>query len=393
MKRKEVKLWRKLRLNTVLIHRAVLVVITTTLIIYAHFLLTHELLSTPPRPQHHNYSSETPSRRTVRGHNVNTTKNMTGNERMLRKVKLVTYKPLHQPRYRLTNDSVLPQVPYCTVASTTWTWHLLRAVGVKDSVISSYHNPHFLLKDRVPPPTPLDHEIGFLNDALIFLVSRHPFHRLVSAYKNKIVEADKRRTHYVDLRRSILKVYQGDTNVTMPTFTDFCHYVADSLEAWLLDPDGYSRPDQHWMPITYICSPCIIDYTVYSKLETMESDTRFIADQCGLGQIINYSMKLNPSTLETDGNSTENMVNQMQKQTVKEFISQKIQDDGKMIKSEDKSPKKEVAISETDENNKLLLQKSYADYLSQLSSEDLQRLYNVYKFDFEIFGYSMDEYK
>ncbi|KAK8732959.1 hypothetical protein OTU49_006679, partial [Cherax quadricarinatus] len=89
----------------------------------------------------------------------------------------------------------------------------------------------------------------------------------------------------------------------MPTFTDFCHYVADSLEAWLLDPDGYSRPDQHWMPITYICSPCIIDYTVYSKLETMESDTRFIADQCGLGQIINYSMKLNPSTLETDGNS------------------------------------------------------------------------------------------
>ncbi|XP_068238544.1 carbohydrate sulfotransferase 11-like [Palaemon carinicauda] len=254
---------------------------------------------------------------------------------------------------------------YChlpKVASTTWAWHLLRSAGLKDEDIAGHPNVHILLRESLPPPSVEDHDNGFLKDSLAFVVSRHPFHRLVSAYQNKIIEAEKRRQHYVDLRKLILERYHREndlTNSTLPTFRDFCAYIADTTEEWLRDMNGKEPPDPHWMPMTYMCSPCNLHYDVYSKLDTMEEDARFIATQCGLEDIIKPRAMFNPSS--------------------------------NLQKEEHRTNEEEGS----DDMNKIAESKKniYTKYINELSKEEIERLYDIYKFDFEIFGYSVDSYR
>ncbi|KAG7169881.1 Carbohydrate sulfotransferase 10-like 5 [Homarus americanus] len=329
-------------------HVAVLLFIATIL------LYTQSLLQTGK------YSITTDGTR--RGGNIteNMTRNKTRDGREERRVKLASHKPLHEPGISTVNISastprnkpyctvprVLPRelearrkrareacdrlkdelperwrpmkgtgpatgilnklrwdhlhhLVYCMVASTTWAWHLLRAVGVKDSVIAAQRNPHILLKELLPSPSVKDYDIGFVDDALNFVVSRHPFHRLVSAYKPKSVK----------LRRIINSLHH-DPSVTIPPFREFCRHVADAVEAWARNPNTAPKPNHHWIPITYMCSPCILNYDIYGKLDTMDSDTKFIADQCGLRHKIDVSVRMNPSTSQDNKtNSTEKTKN------------------------------------------------------------------------------------
>ena len=43
-------------------------------------------------------------------------------------------------------------------------------------------------------------------------------------------------------------------------------------------------------------------------------------------------------------------------------------------------------------NNNLNDQGTYRDFISQLSTQTLQKLYQIYRLDFELFGYSLDFY-
>ncbi|KAK7069861.1 hypothetical protein SK128_024291 [Halocaridina rubra] len=293
---------------------------------------------------------------------------------------------------------------YChlpKVASTTWAWHLLRVTGLKDEEIAAHRNVHILLQERLSPPTPENFDSGFLKYALSFLVSRHPFHRLVSAYKNKIVEAEKRRQHYVDLRKTILEKYHssGSTSDEMPSFRDFCQYIADSTEAWLADLDHIPPPDLHWMPMTYVCSPCNLRYDVFSKLETMESDTRFIASQCGLSDIIRTETLMNPSLQEEEEENSHDSKNSviqnfsLPMENIK--YSSRLDDSAKSPDMENEY-KNLTSLSIKDSDAKDVTKtgsKTYPEYIKELSSEEMERLYQIYRFDFEIFGYDVNDYR
>ena len=43
-------------------------------------------------------------------------------------------------------------------------------------------------------------------------------------------------------------------------------------------------------------------------------------------------------------------------------------------------------------NNNQNDQGTYRDFISQLSTQTLQKLYQIYRLDFELFGYSLDFY-
>lgn len=298
---------------------------------------------------------------------------------------------------------------YChlpKVASTTWAWHLLRGVGMNNDEIAAHRNVHILLQERLPPPKPEDYDNGFLNDALSFLVSRHPFHRLVSAYKNKIVEAEKRRQHYVDLRKTILEKYSHSSNSpagSLPTFRDFCKYVVDSVEDWLDDLSHTPPPDLHWMPMTYVCSPCNLRYDVFSKMETMEADTNFIASQCGLSDVIRPGTMLNPSNVqleeeeEEEINNTEmsissSLIHGKENRTLLEVSTL---EKANMVEFKDNNDiQSSLEMTGNDGNEKKDSgSESYSNYYEEFSKEELQRLYEIYRFDFEIFGYTMDEFR
>lgn len=92
----------------------------------------------------------------------------------------------------------------------------------------------------------------------------------------------------------------------------------------------------HWTPITHFCTPCQVRFDVIAKFETLDEDQKYLIEKAGLGHLIKPQWK----------NSGK----------------------GK--------------------NTQELLMKYYA----QLTKYQINGLYEMFRYDFELFNYSPDEY-
>ena len=106
-----------------------------------------------------------------------------------------------------------------------------------------------------------------------FMVARHPFERIYSAYKDKLVvgSTPKKKVNY---GRQILKMFRK--NITKEqwktgdgvTFREFVRFL------------NIRRPkDSHFVPIEDNCFPCLINYDYIMKTETMEGENEYIIDR------------------------------------------------------------------------------------------------------------------
>jgi len=95
-----------------------------------------------------------------------------------------------------------------------------------------------------------------------------------------------------------------------------------------------STYDSHWAPLASHCQPCQVNYDLVLKVETLQSDWEVLRRLSGLEEL--------PDLKHLNDNH----------------------------------------------NN----QGTYRDYISQLSPPTLQKLYNKFRLDFELFGYSLDFY-
>ncbi|XP_019869912.1 carbohydrate sulfotransferase 11 isoform X2 [Aethina tumida] len=118
-----------------------------------------------------------------------------------------------------------------------------------------------------------------LNTYTNFLMVRHPFERLLSAYRNKF----EGPSVYFKLRfgRYIIKNYR--TNATdsevetgRPSFSEFVRYIIK---------EGL-RENEHWTPIYDLCHPCSINYTFVGRYETLGQDSTTILDMIGAPPIV-----------------------------------------------------------------------------------------------------------
>ena len=87
-----------------------------------------------------------------------------------------------------------------------------------------------------------------------FLVKRDPFKRLLSGYRNKIVESTKHKgSIYYKIVKTILSNYRGKGNYklgkTMASFAEFVTYILDTY-------DSSGEIDMHWAPVVEFCSVC-----------------------------------------------------------------------------------------------------------------------------------------
>ena len=116
-----------------------------------------------------------------------------------------------------------------------------------------------------------------------FMVVRHPFERLLSAYRDKLEDLSRDLQardgyYYTMYGKHIVAEYRdkADSNLTgiiEPTWKEFITYILNTPA---------TKYDEHWMPIWMLCSPCIIRYDAVSKMETFSEDTQFILQQAGL---------------------------------------------------------------------------------------------------------------
>lgn len=114
----------------------------------------------------------------------------------------------------------------------------------------------------------------------------------------------------------------------------FCKIIFNKIFRYLLDTDLTTHADDHWIPYYLFCTPCLLKYDIIGKVETMMQDQVYTIWSAGLEQ------KIQPRWMHRSSNSN----------------------------------------------------KMTEIYFSQLSQQQIDQLYQLYKLDFELFNYSADSY-
>ncbi|XP_072174357.1 carbohydrate sulfotransferase 11-like [Diadema setosum] len=144
-----------------------------------------------------------------------------------------------------------------------------------------------MLLNYVHKYTNVTHRRYVLQHYKKFLFVRHPFTRLLSAFRNKLSPESRRALigrddMYTAVALQIIRDLYGDARATEMsrnmsrynmTLADFVHYLVQA------ESRDY---DRHWMRVHDLCLPCDIDYDFIGKYETLESDSTYILKALGI---------------------------------------------------------------------------------------------------------------
>lgn len=210
--------------------------------------------------------------------------------------------------------------------SSTWTFNFLKLAGIHDPK----QKIHKALRDHYPKPA----NNKALQGTFRFMVVRHPFERILSAYRDKLEDLARdmeARDGFYHTRygKAIVTEYRakGVVGGPEPSWKEFVTYLINT---------PVTKFDEHWMPIWMLCSPCIIRYDVIGKMETFSEDTQYTISQAGLGDSLSVEWKHRTGT----GGSSDTIV----------------------------------------------------EYFSQLTQSEVAALFTKYQLDFELYGYDPEPY-
>ena len=230
------------------------------------------------------------------------------------------YKKMYQTFPWPPEKSLMYQEPwhllYCwihKVASTSWSKVFLQLAGL-EVPLSRTHEATVKFSPKKPGQL-----ASAISTSLVFTIVRHPFERLVSAYRDKF-----------ELAKKYAYVYSHYTPRIgvhgRPTFSQFVDYLLR---------EEVSEYNDHWVPYWLHCHVCEMEYDVIGKMETLEEDMNFIAETSGLAS---------------------------------------------------------TNISLPWANRRGSGEQGSLDYFRKLDLDRTQRLYAIYRLDFEMFGYSVQPY-
>jgi len=140
---------------------------------------------------------------------------------------------------------------------------------------------HELLKETFPSkPSERGHMVRGEHGTqyFTFMVVRHPFVRLVSAYRDKLETLTQYnvRYHIKDGPRMTERRVHNSSVADSPTFPEFVDYL-------LRTPPNLM--DKHWAPYSKLCLPCNISYSAILKLETLQEDADWMFPHLGLDSL------------------------------------------------------------------------------------------------------------
>ena len=151
---------------------------------------------------------------------------------------------------------------FMQVASTSWSKVFLQLAGKK--------TPASRIHEATLRFAPEHSELpAAISTSLVFTVVRHPFERLVSAFRDKFELANK-YSYVYSLYASKVTGHRGGR----PSFSQFVDYL-------LREP--VQNYNDHWVPYWLHCHVCDIEYDIIGRMETLGDDSDFIAEQSGLG--------------------------------------------------------------------------------------------------------------
>ena len=109
-----------------------------------------------------------------------------------------------------------------------------------------------------------------------FMVVRHPFERIISAYRDKFQTRNPFTQHFQQKygRKIIREFRHNATDESLRygndvRFEEFIQYIIS------MSKHG-TRLNPHWRPYTEICFPCLIHYDYIGKLNSLQWDMKYI---------------------------------------------------------------------------------------------------------------------
>lgn len=167
-----------------------------------------------------------------------------------------------------------------------------------------------------------------------FVFFRHPFTRMVSAWRNKFqpINGKVNKYFYKNFGLQIMRITRKDRGVAdfirnKEPFLSFQEFIVGIRHRII---------DRHWMPQSEICRPCDLEYSFIGFFENLDNDTTYIMKYVGI----------------TDAN----------------LIPTKISVAGSNVST--------TVVTK--------------EYFNNLPQEDIDMLYEYYRKDFELFGYDKD---
>ena len=162
-------------------------------------------------------------------------------------------------------------VMYCSVAKvacTSWKRVILYLEGDKRALEMQGQKVHRQRYNYLHEMRERADANWRLNTYYSFLFVRHPFARLLSAYRNKFLDPIPGSDWFQrSIGKLILKKYRNDMPVLQQdegkgvTFEEFVRYIIDTYERY-----GYGDYDNHWQLINNICTPCNVKYNYIGKV-------------------------------------------------------------------------------------------------------------------------------
>jgi len=140
---------------------------------------------------------------------------------------------------------------------------------------------HDLLKQKFPSrPSERMHMVRGEHgvDYFKFMVVRHPFVRIVSAFRDKLEALAEHnvRYHMKDAPRMTSRRTFNSSVADSPTFPEFVDYL-------IRTPPNLM--DKHWAPYSKVCLPCNISYSAILRLETIQQDADWLFPRLGLEKL------------------------------------------------------------------------------------------------------------
>nr|XP_027235958.1 carbohydrate sulfotransferase 11-like [Penaeus vannamei] len=224
-----------------------------------------------------------------------------------------------------------PNIVWCPiykVASTTWMNNFFTVANLSksdDSILQRFNQKlewkkqkgnnikqffdQQLLYDLYPGPQSPEERARVLKNSMRVIIVRHPFARILSAYRDKMTSRKPRplKFKFKELQAQIRKTYRSRHSANksrFPTFPEFIQYVIDSTGN-LTSYDDWKENVNCWLPYWVRCTVCSLDYNIIIKLETMEEDKRFLATLSRLNELKGKDTWMHLNTVSSSDLATE----------------------------------------------------------------------------------------
>jgi chondroitin 4-sulfotransferase 11 len=176
---------------------------------------------------------------------------------------------------------------------------------------------NYLARKAYPEAKDLDATVKAVSEMTRFIIVRHPFERILSAYRDKLEHREDREFYYRRFGSEIVKS-QREVNSTFanraePTFVEFLKYLVN-MKIF----------DEHWRPFTVECAPCEMNYQIILKMESLEEEQLFLATKLNL---LDYLLTLNSTGLlmhntNPNGRTEHNYAEKYYREVPKQLLQQ-----------------------------------------------------------------------